>query len=256
MSEIIAEEIERNLWLEDKIKYVRYLFSEWLLMARDLKYSWNALIEAGEWVNIFEEEPKTEERLRLEELNVRDERCWKLLTNLWEIMKEVDIQIYTAGNELEKRIKQSAGYKFDINRDLSSTIKLIKHDIHQELPGVKVSVVKGGFRHGCIGSITVTIKEIGSYVEEELWCEITDIIRRYNRTEACYRDCIGFEIIHDVQHAWGRAIEHWERTGEPVPEGLQRMKYETEKLEKKKAERRKGRELKKTETGALNTGQL
>ncbi len=257
MTEIITQNkpTERDLQLENTIKYGRALYSEWLFLARTLCFHWDMLIREGEWKKLFDEGPLTEQRFRKEKLNA-DEEVWKALMDLRKLIGELDEEEHERQEELRKRAEKSAGYQFDINRDLTTIIKCIKEHIREELPGVKVSVIKGGSDRGCIGSLTVAVKEMGSYEEEELWWEIHEIIGRYNRMESC--DQLRFEsiIVHDIAHARRRAVEEWERTGEPVPGGLQLAKYRKDKLDRERAEKRKLRELKKAAADIPTTSNL
>jgi hypothetical protein len=205
-----------------------------------LRDHWDAFIKGGTRAGLFDGESKAEERVRREVFDIPDE-VWKLLMDLRKLIGELDKERYKRQEELEQRIKRSAGLKFDKNRGIISVIKCIKEDIRQELPGVRVSVTKGGPSPGCIGSLSVRVKDMGAYGEEELWYEISEIINRYDRMEGCKHQYFGSSIVHDIEHAWRRAIQEWERTGEPVPEGLQCAKFNADKLAKERAEKRKGR---------------
>ncbi|MGO9117263.1 MAG: hypothetical protein ACLQPD_06580 [Desulfomonilaceae bacterium] len=77
-------------WHQNSINYVRDWYCQWIQAATAIRNHWRVLAADEAWKKIFQDDPRTEERLRKQIIGVRDERLWTILTELLHLIDEVD----------------------------------------------------------------------------------------------------------------------------------------------------------------------
>ena len=92
MSEIVTQKAFSGTdgWRLNSINRVRDWYCQWIESACAVRCHWRILAADEAWTKILKDEPRTEERLREQMIGVRDERLWTILTDLLNLIDEID----------------------------------------------------------------------------------------------------------------------------------------------------------------------